>query len=249
MRKPLIVGNWKMNQSLRELHSFFKELGAWRWSEALDAGICPAFPHLAEALRLKGNLPLWIGAQDCHEADNGAHTGDVSAAQLKDLGILHVLAGHSERRSNHHESSSLVNRKAAKALSLGLSPIICVGETLEERKAGRALEVVTQQIRESLAGLKPVVVAYEPVWAIGTGVNATPDQAQEMHQHIRSLVEGWGGSPETQRILYGGSVKPETTAALMACPDIDGLLVGGASLKAASFAAILDAAQLQLQKG
>lgn len=249
MRKPLIVGNWKMNQSLRELHSFFKEFGAWRWFDALEAGICPSFPYLAEALRLKGSMPLWIGAQDCHEADNGAYTGDVSTAQLKDLGIHHVIVGHSERRSAHHESSALVNKKAAKALAQGLMPIVCVGETLEERKSGRALDVVSRQVRESLAGLMPVVVAYEPVWAIGTGVNATPEEAQQMHQHIRALLADIGGTPDTQRILYGGSVKPETTPALMASPDIDGLLVGGASLKAASFAAILDAAQLQLQKG
>lgn len=249
MRKPLIVGNWKMNQSLREISAFFKELGAWRWDESLEAGICPSHLFLAEALRLKGASPLWIGAQDCHESDNGAHTGDVSAAQLKDLGILHVIVGHSERRQAHREASSLVNRKAAKALALGLTPIVCVGETLEERKGGRALEVVTAQIRESLAGLKPVIVAYEPVWAIGTGVNATAEEAQDMHLHIRGLIASLGGSSDTQRILYGGSVKPETTAALMASPDIDGLLVGGASLKASSFGQILDAAQLQLQKG
>ena len=210
--------------------------------------IAPVFVHLKTlADRLEGSN-IGISAQDCAEAsEDGAHTGEVSASMLSDVGCTHVILGHSERRQFCGETDGSVRRKAKAAIAAGLSPIVCVGESLEERDSGRHFDVVGAQLRASLDGLTTsdlgrIIIAYEPVWAIGTGKTASPEQAQEMHGHLRRVISATHGKEvaEATRILYGGSVKPENIRDLMEKPDIDGALVGGASLKADSFAAIVN---------
>ena len=244
-RRKLVVGNWKMHGS----HVANAELLA-ACKAALpfgaDAAVCVPFPYLAEvALTLTGGPIAW-GAQDCSAHERGAYTGEVSAAMLAELGCRYVIVGHSERRAYHAESDQLVADKARAALAKGLTPIVCVGETLAEREAGRTDEVVKRQLSAVIHALThcvpQVVVAYEPVWAIGTGRTATPEQAQAVHALLRAQLHAATTHSGAMRLLYGGSVKADNAAQLFTQLDIDGGLIGGASLKAAEFVAICRAA-------
>ncbi len=251
MRKPLIAGNWKMNKTVPESLEMIRALrGRLNSSCPAEVVLIPSFTALfsaAEALRGSG---IHLGAQNLSHLLQGAVTGEVSGAQLKSVGCRYVLVGHSERRKLFQEDDALVHQKLKTALSEGLYPMLCVGETLEQREAGQARDIVGTQLQEGLKELTPaeirkVVVAYEPVWAIGTGKNAEPEQAQEIHDFIRSRLLSQFGEDTVQdnRIVYGGSVTPENSPGLLAQPDIDGALVGGASLDADSFYAIIDAVQ------
>jgi len=247
-RRPLIAGNWKMHLEVGSAQALAREV-AHRTARArhCDVVLLPAFPLIPAVARVLEGSPVAYGAQDLSPEEPGAFTGDVSAQMLVSLGCTHVVVGHSERREHHLEGDDLVRRKVLRALQAGLIPILCVGEKLPEREAGRTLERVETQVTVALRGLDEaqvsrVVLAYEPVWAIGTGRTATPDQAEEVHEFLRALVRrlyGYGVS-EAMRILYGGSVKPDNIRALMACADVDGALVGGASLDADSFAGIVN---------
>jgi triosephosphate isomerase len=248
MRSPLVVGNWKMNQSLETVKNFFKDFDQESLARRVQFGICPVSLHLSLALQTR-KASVLLGAQDCHFNESGAHTGDISAAMIKELGCELVIVGHSERRADQNESSELVLKKTKAAITAGLIAIVCLGETLEEREADKTEEVVGNMVKESLKGLTAeeldsVVIAYEPVWAIGTGKTASPQQAQEAHNFIRNLLSEIFNAEvaDKMRILYGGSVKPDNAVELMACPDIDGALVGGASIKADSFGQIVAAA-------
>ena len=216
--------------------------GAAQASPACELLICPPAQLLFPVAAALEGSSLALGGQDCHPAQSGAHTGDISAAMLRDAGCRYVILGHSERRQDHGETSALVQAKAAAALAAGLSPIVCVGETEAERESGRAMEVVEAQLRQSLpaSGGPALVIAYEPVWAIGTGKTATPTDVETVHRGIRARLTELldGAAAASVRILYGGSVKPANAAELMAVPDVDGALVGGASLKAEDFLAI-----------
>jgi triosephosphate isomerase (TIM) len=249
MRKAVIAGNWKMYKLLGEAVETalaLKPLVAN--ANHCDVVIAPVFTALKTvANRLEGSN-IKIAAQDCAvQNEFGAHTGEVTAAMIKDAGCSHVIVGHSERRQFYSESNDSVNRKTRAALAANLTPIVCIGEILAERESGQAQAVVENQLTEGLKGLtasdaERIIIAYEPVWAIGTGKTATPEQAQEMHGHIRAILDRTHGSTiaESARILYGGSVKPENIAELMAQEDVDGALVGGASLEAESFARIVN---------
>lgn len=248
MRQPLVVANWKMNGSRASVASLLDALlEALPATAGVDVAVCPVFVHLAQALaRCEGSI-LEVGAQDCSHAQSGAYTGEVAPQMLVDLGCSRVILGHSERRQYHNESDVLIAAKLSAAVAAGLAPILCVGETREQRETGEAEAVVDAQLqgalmkRENLNGL---VVAYEPVWAIGTGLTATPDQAQEMHAYIRESLGRIGGiDAGTTPLLYGGSVKAGNAASLFEQRDIDGALVGGASLVAEEFLAIVAAAQ------
>jgi triosephosphate isomerase (TIM) len=249
MRRPIVVGNWKMHGSRTENARLVEELGAHYPPEpAADCVVCPPFVYLQEVGRLLRDTPIRLGAQDLCADSQGAFTGEVSSAMLKDVGCEYVIVGHSERRLFYRESDQLVARKFAAAHSKGLVPILCVGEQLAERESGRTAEVVQRQLDVvlDLCGAETIgqgVVAYEPVWAIGTGRNASPEQAQEVHALIRARIAARDAriAAET-RILYGGSVKASNAAELFARPDVDGGLIGGASLKAEEFLAILGAA-------
>jgi triosephosphate isomerase len=241
----LVVGNWKMHGSHpanAELLSGI--LGARPFGA--DVAVCVPFPYLSEtAVTLSGSDIRW-GAQDCSAHEQGAYTGEVSAAMLAEFGCRFCLVGHSERRALHAESDQLVADKAKAALARGVTPIVCVGETREQREAGHTAAVVKRQLSVVIHTLahcvSEMIVAYEPVWAIGTGLSATPQQAQDVHQLLRAQLQAASGHASRIRILYGGSVKPDNAAALFSQPDIDGALVGGASLKAADFVAICRAA-------
>jgi len=247
-RRPVLAGNWKMYKTATQAGQLASELrkGAGDVLEGREVVVAPPFtaiPVVAEALRGSG---IGLAAQNMHHQVEGAFTGEVSPAMLRDAGCSHVILGHSERRQFFGETDDGVARKAEAALAHGLTPIVCVGESLTEREAGRTLEVVERQTARALLGLSGdrvagILVAYEPVWAIGTGKVATPEQAQEVHAFIRGLVARSQGEPASQavRILYGGSVKPDNIAALMSQADIDGALVGGASLAADSFLKIV----------
>lgn len=247
MRKKIVAGNWKMNTLLKdgmELARAVEKLEQEKSSDALVI-IAPPFTHLSKVKELISSVKL--SAQDCASEASGAYTGEVSPAMLVSSGVEYVIIGHSERRSYYHEDNELLNKKVKLALAEGLKPIYCCGEVLEERESGKLFEVVKAQIEVGLEGLSPedmsrVVIAYEPVWAIGTGVVATPDQAQEMHKYIRDLlVEQFGGEvAANMTILYGGSCKPSNAEELFANPDVDGGLIGGASLKAEDFLAIVN---------
>jgi len=245
-RRPFIAGNWKMHlgrSQAVELARRVKEVAAGLVQ--VDVALAPPFVWLEAVGRELQGSSVRLAAQNCHFEPQGAFTGEVAAEMLKDAGCRHVIIGHSERRQYFGESDELINRKVHAALRAGLEPILCVGEKLEEREAGKTLSVVERQVKAALdkvPGEKAalITIAYEPVWAIGTGRNATPKQAQQVHAHIRSLLEEhFGQAAQQMRIQYGGSVKPENIGELMACADIDGALVGGASLKADSFAGIL----------
>jgi triosephosphate isomerase len=248
MRTAAIVGNWKMNLGRAAASALARELRAKVAAAGCEVGVAPPFPWLETvAAELRGS-PIFVAGQNLHPEKFGAFTGEVSAEMLRDCGCSHVIVGHSERRHLLGESSEFVGRKVKSALAQGLAPILCVGETLAERKAGKTAAVVLDQLETGLKDLaegaaRPVVVAYEPVWAIGTGVNATPAQAGEVHALVRDRLARLfsPGFAAATRILYGGSVKPENAAELLGVDGIDGALVGGASLTAASFLGIVAA--------
>jgi triosephosphate isomerase len=244
LRRKLVAGNWKMNGSLAQLAELSAIAEAARTAGGVDVAICPPFTLIAPALTRSGGLT--IGAQDCHAAESGAHTGCVSVAMIREAGARLVIAGHSERRADQHESDAEIRAKAAAALKGGLVTIVCVGESESRRAAGGHLATVEAQLAGSLPDdweEGELVVAYEPIWAIGTGKVATPADVAEMHAAIRtSLVARYGDRGARVRILYGGSVKAENAAELFAVADVDGALVGGASLTAAQFVPIIEAA-------
>lgn len=245
MRQPLVVGNWKMHGSRDSVAALLGNLVAGATADAVQMAVCPAYVHLAQALELCADANIAVGAQDCSQATSGAYTGEVSAEMLADLGCDWVILGHSERRAYHNESDELIAAKLAAAVNAGLKPILCVGETRGQREAGEAESVVATQLQGALQGQEipaGLVVAYEPVWAIGTGLTATPEQAQEMHAFIRRELGQHGVDAQAVRLLYGGSVKPGNAKDLFAQPDIDGALVGGAALVAEDFQAIAEAA-------
>jgi triosephosphate isomerase len=248
-RTPLIAGNWKMNLGLEEATRLIKGIAEGiKDMEGVEVLVAPPFTSLAAVKEVIGKSPIFLAAQNMHWEKNGAFTGEISPQMLVEAGCSHVILGHSERRSLFKESNEMINLKVNAAITAGLIPIICIGETLEERDGGNTFDVVKEQLAGSLksltdAGEMPntTILAYEPVWAIGTGRTATPDQAQEVHHFIRGWInEAFDrDSADSTRILYGGSVKPDNAKDLMARPDIDGALVGGASLKVDSFMGII----------
>ncbi|MET0483013.1 MAG: triose-phosphate isomerase [Aestuariivirgaceae bacterium] len=245
--KALVAGNWKMNgltAELKEVRLLADMLKGVRL--ACDVMVCPPATLIRPVVQLLSNSRIKVGGQDCHAAAAGAFTGEISAEMLDDAGCTAVIVGHSERRTRYCETDAMVKDKAEAARRAGLTAIICIGETLEERESGRTLEVVSRQLAGSLpAGFASddTVIAYEPVWAIGTGRTPTRDQVEEVHRHIRrDLIEKAGEEQGTGiRVLYGGSVKPENAAELLDADNVDGALVGGASLKAADFIGIIKA--------
>jgi len=249
MRQPLVAGNWKMNGSRASIRALLEGVkqGVADVGSA-EVAVCPPYVYLQEVQDQLTGTPIVWGAQNLSTEQSGAFTGEVAASMLLDFGCKYVIVGHSERRSYYGEDDTLVARKYAMARAMGLVPILCVGETLEEREAGVTEEVVGRQLAavinlEGIAALADGVIAYEPVWAIGTGVTATPEQAQDVHAFIRSRVARKSASvAEDLRILYGGSMKADNAQELIAKPDIDGGLIGGASLKAGDFLAVCRAA-------
>ncbi|MDO4704716.1 MAG: triose-phosphate isomerase [Comamonadaceae bacterium] len=256
MTRKLVAGNWKMNGSLDANKRLLDEVlaGLQARPPQCDVAVCPPFPYLVQvqdwqdrSRRTDGQALLCLGAQDVSAHASGAFTGDVSAAMLQEFGVAYAIVGHSERRKYQGESDAAVAQKALAAQQAGMTPIVCLGETLPERDAGQALAVVERQLQAVLAvpeiDASRLVLAYEPVWAIGTGRTATPEQAQEVHAALRGQLRAVLGEKAAQvRILYGGSMNPGNAAELLAQPDIDGGLIGGAALKAADFLAIVAAA-------
>ena len=228
----MIAGNWKMNKTVKETVEFLNGLNPVDDKEIL---ICPPFTALSEAARAVVGKNILIGAQNMHFEEKGAFTGEVSPIMLKDIGVTHAIIGHSERRHVFLEDDLLINNKVKSAIAHGINPILCVGETLEERESGKTNDIIERQIREGLTDVdaSKVIIAYEPVWAIGTGKTASPEQAEEAHKYIRSLID------VEIRILYGGSVKPENAEELLSKEDIDGALIGGASLNLEDFLRII----------
>lgn len=253
MRKPIIAGNWKMNKTVQEAKDFVNELPALPDTNEVDSVICAPTLQLDALVNLTKEgvaQGLQIGAQNAYFEDNGAFTGETSPAALEDLGVKYVVLGHSERREYFHETDEDVNKKALAVFSHNMTPIICVGETLEEREAGKAESVVGGQVEAALKGftedqVKSTVIAYEPIWAIGTGKSSTSEDANQMCAHVRNVVAGAFSqeAADALRVQYGGSVKPENIKEYMAQSDIDGALVGGASLKVDSFVALLEGAK------
>jgi triosephosphate isomerase len=251
MRRPLIAGNWKMHKTVHDTIAHVAELRRLlRDARTLDIVVAPPFTALHTAVDKVREGNIAVGAQNLHWEREGAFTGEVSAAMIAEAGAEFVIIGHSERRTLFGETNLSVNKKLAAALGARLIPIVCVGETLQQREASQTFVVLDEQLQGGLDGftaeqLATLVLAYEPVWAIGTGQNATPEQAQVAHAHIRSRLRQWFGADmaEQCRILYGGSVKPDNIESLMSQPDVDGALVGGASLDVRSFADIVLAAQ------
>ena len=245
--RALVAGNWKMNgakASLKEIRTLAAKLGDRK--PKCNVMICPPATLLSEAVTAAKGSKVKIGGQDCHMAQSGAHTGDISATMLKNIGVSSVIVGHSERRADHDESDKIVNEKAKAAHETGLTAIICVGETLEQYKAGQTLKVMTGQIKGSLpetATAKNTIIAYEPVWAIGSGLTPTVKEVAKVHTHIRKRLVAALGEDEAAviAILYGGSVKPDNAVELMSAANVNGALVGGASLKSADFLGIIAA--------
>jgi triosephosphate isomerase (TIM) len=246
--RPLIAGNWKMNGSRAQTEALVQDLKGRLASKpgiAADLLVCPPPPYVAQAAALTAGSGLAVGGQDCHAKQSGAHTGDVSAAMLADVGCRYVIVGHSERRADHGEGSELVAAKAKTAHEAGLIAIVCVGETEAERDRGATLDVISSQLEGSVpadAEAANLVIAYEPVWAIGTGRTPTPEDVATVHAHIRGLLKAWFKDGAEMRILYGGSVKGSNAGSLMQVAEVNGALVGGASLKAEEFWAIALAA-------
>ena len=247
MRTPLVVGNWKMHGTLGEARALAAALrDGLKRPGRVEVVVCPPFTALAAVGEILGGGPIGLGAQTCHHAPSGAHTGEIAPPMLVELGCRFVICGHSERRRELGESDEQIKLKVAAALGHTLTPILCVGETADERRQGLTFTTVEGQLQAGLAGLDPgalgrCVLAYEPIWAIGTGVNATPAQAAEVHGYLRGLLSELGSKETAQsiRILYGGSVKADNADALLAEQEIDGALVGGASLAAPGFIAIV----------
>jgi len=251
MRQPLIAGNWKMFKTVQETVFYIKTLRALVNNiRDVEIVIAPPFTSLHSAAEAARDTNVGIAAQDLHWEREGAFTGELSASLLRDAGAEYAIIGHSERRTHFGETDLIVNRKLGAALGAGLTPIVCIGETLDQREATQTLDVLDRQVKEGLdnvtsAQLADLVLAYEPVWAIGTGRNATPEQAQEAHAHIRTRLRQWFGAEAAERchILYGGSVKTDNIASLIAQPDVDGALVGGASLDVRAFTDIIQKAR------
>lgn len=245
-RKPILAGNWKMHGSTAEAKALAGGLAA-NVGQRDDRGVIlgPPFTALATTLEAVSGTNIIVAAQNMHFEEKGAFTGEISPTMLQDLGVTHVILGHSERREIFGETDELVNKKVTSALAHDLTAILCVGETLEQRDAGNTIGVITGQVKAGLDGVAAgqagkIILAYEPVWAIGTGRVATPEQAQEVHAAIRACLLELELPGDDIAILYGGSVKPDNVDGLMACPDIDGALVGGASLKVADFTRIVE---------
>lgn len=250
MRRPLVMGNWKMNGSLVSNQALVDALTPVAAEcSGIDVAVCPSFIYLPQVTDLCEGNAIQVGAQNMCDQDKGAFTGEVSADMLRDMDVTYVLVGHSERRAIYGETDALVAAKVEKALEKGLVPVLCVGETLQERQSGEMQQVIETQVRAvlqqcTIQAFRQIVIAYEPVWAIGTGETATPEQAQEVHAFIRDLLAQQSAEIAARTtILYGGSVNAGNAEALFAMADVDGGLVGGASLKAADFAAICRAAQ------
>lgn len=249
MRKRVIAGNWKMNKTLTEATQFVDEVvKSIPADEKVEAIVCAPFPHLATLVEKTKGTNLKISAQNTHFEENGAFTGEVSPVMLKDLGVSHVVIGHSERREYFAETDETVNKKTHAAFNHGLTPIVCVGETLEQREANETMSLVETQVKKALEGLTneqvaQTIIAYEPVWAIGTGKTASNEDANEVCAHIRNVVKSLTDEATAEAIViqYGGSVKPSNVDELLAQSDIDGALVGGASLKADSFLQLVEA--------
>ena len=249
MRKKIVVGNWKMNKTVAEAGELASAI-LEQFGDGIigcEVGIAPAFPALTEVGEIIERSDICLVAQNCHYEDDGAYTGEVSVRMLESLRCTYVIIGHSERRQYFGETNQTVNLRVRKALAEGMQVIMCIGETLEERESGITDRIVTEQVRGGLkdvGDLGGVVLAYEPVWAIGTGKTATPEQAEEVHASIRATIRDMYGelAAEHLRIQYGGSVKPSNAVELFAMPNIDGGLIGGASLKADDFVAIVRAA-------
>ncbi len=247
MRKPFMAGNWKMNLLTGEARKLAHQLKSDLSNvKDIEVAVFPTMASMAVVLEELRGTPIEVGAQNCHWEKSGAFTGELSPEMIRDMGCTKVLIGHSERRQYFGETDESVNKKLHAALRAGLEPIVCIGETLAERESGKTVEVVSRQVRGALQGIsaaqmKTVTLAYEPVWAIGTGKNATTAQAQEVHAALRALLTELLGADVSQqtRIQYGGSVKDSNVKELMGMPDIDGALVGGASLKPESFCAIV----------
>ena len=247
MRKVIIAGNWKMNKTVAEAVDLAQKLRMLcKGLQGVEIVVCPPFTAIQAVAQALSGFSIHLGAQNLHWEDRGAFTGEISSVMLKDVGCDYVILGHSERRQHFHETNLGVSKKIIAALSHGFIPIVCVGETLVEREEDRTFSVVEEQIRGSIRPVirtkkEPIVIAYEPVWAIGTGRNATPDQANEVHTFIRYFLQDLFGQEFSANtcILYGGSVNPGNIEALMAQPELDGALVGGASLDAESFAQIV----------
>lgn len=246
MRKKIVAGNWKMNTTPVEGVELFKGIVAKEGEvcSCVNFIVAPPFTHLSEIVKLSRGTGIGVGAQNCAAEAKGAYTGEVSAEMIASLGVEYVILGHSERRQYYGETSETLNKKMAQAYANNLTPIYCVGENLEEREAGKHFDVVRQQVEEVVFNLTPeqfskLIIAYEPVWAIGTGKTATADQAQEIHAYIRKvLAEKFGDAANETVILYGGSCKPANAAEIFAKEDVDGGLIGGAALKADDFIAI-----------
>ncbi|WP_432239271.1 triose-phosphate isomerase [Herbaspirillum robiniae] len=248
MRRKLVAGNWKMNGSLAANTALVAGIKDGLPAQACDVAVCVPAPYLAQVQGAVAGSAVALGAQDISAHASGAYTGEVSAAMLQEFGVQYVIIGHSERRAYHGESDAAVAAKTVAALKAGLVPVVCVGETLEQREAGKTNEVVGGQLDVVLEALAAdeaarIVVAYEPVWAIGTGKTATPEMAQEVHAMLRARLAAKSAEAAAKvRILYGGSMKPDNAVQLLAMADIDGGLIGGAALKAADFLAIIQAA-------
>ena len=250
MRIPLVAGNWKMYKLIAEAVSTVEELRRLIADvQGVEVVVCPVFTSLQAVSRALVGSNIAVGGQNCYLKENGAFTGEVSPQMLRDAGCTWTILGHSERRQYFKETDEFLNQKLHFALESGLNVMFCIGETLEERQSGKMHDVLTRQVVQGLAGLDAsrcanLAIAYEPVWAIGTGVTATPEQAEEAHAYVRGLLKQQFGETvaEAMRIQYGGSVKPDNAAELLKQPNVDGALVGGASLKADSFAAIVRAA-------
>ncbi len=248
-RKNIIAGNWKMNKTASEAKTLVEDLKPLvAGIEDVDIVVCPTFTSLAAAIEAAAGSNVKVGAQNIHWEESGAYTGEISAAMLKELGVEYVIIGHSERRQYFGETDETVNKRLKAALAAGLKPMVCIGEVLEEREGGKTESVLDTQIKGGFAGLsnadtQQVVIAYEPVWAIGTGKTATPEMAEETHKCIRDILTEMfdAATAEAVRIQYGGSMKPGNAAELLAEADIDGGLIGGASLKAADFSEIVKA--------
>jgi triosephosphate isomerase len=248
MRAPLVIGNWKMHGTLAEARALATGIrDGLKPQSPVGTVVCPPFTALAAVGQILAGSPVGLGAQNCHHDAAGAHTGEISPPMLLELGARTILLGHSERRHELGETDELINRKVRAVLGHGATPVLCVGETEDERRQGLTFTTIEGQLRAGLAGVPAadiarIVLAYEPVWAIGTGVNATPAQAAEVHGYLRGLLSELASPDIAQglRILYGGSVKPDNAGALAAEPEIDGSLVGGASLNAQSFLAIVE---------
>ncbi|HEX2545810.1 MAG TPA: triose-phosphate isomerase [Ramlibacter sp.] len=245
-KKKLIAGNWKMNGTLEANDALVRAVVAGMKDADCDVAVCVPAPYLAQVQMLKGTSKLELGSQDVSQHVSGAYTGEVSAPMLREFGVRYAIVGHSERRQYHGESDDLVAQKAKAALAHGVTPIVCIGETLAEREANRTEEVVKRQLAAVIHVnghcISEIVVAYEPVWAIGTGKTASPEQAQQVHALLRKQLAAASAHAERVHILYGGSMNAANAASLLAQPDIDGGLIGGASLKAPDFLQIIAAA-------